>query len=67
MTITATQLKLRVVSGKIVYTAWAVEVGDKYYYQIGKTFSNREVGIRPCSEKSKPILLFNRSKITRSD
>jgi hypothetical protein len=38
MTITATQLKLRVVSGRIVCTAWAVEVGDKYYYQIGKTF-----------------------------
>jgi hypothetical protein len=28
MTITANQLKLKVVSGKIVYTAWAVEVGD---------------------------------------
>jgi hypothetical protein len=38
MTITATQLKLKVVSGKIAYTAWAVEVGDEYYYQIGKTF-----------------------------
>jgi hypothetical protein len=38
MTIIATQLKLKLLSGKIAYTAWAVEVGDKYYYQIGKTF-----------------------------
>jgi len=37
MTITATQLQLKVLSGTIVCTAWAVEVGDKYYYQIGKT------------------------------